>query len=109
MTWRKFLLVPRLAASGLGSAPSPDQAWEAYWRDVSATGAEGDVLWDGADEAELAWWQESARRHLHPKLPVVDVGCGNGRLSRLLAPDFPAVVGIDVSAAAVARAREESA
>jgi SAM-dependent methyltransferase len=109
MSWRKFLLVPRLAASGLGSAPAPDEAWEAYWRAVSATGAEGDVLWDGADEAELAWWRASARRHLDPKLPVVDVGCGNGRLSRLLAPDFPEVVGIDLSAAAIERAREESA
>jgi SAM-dependent methyltransferase len=42
-----------------------------------------------------------------PDAAGVDVGCGNGRLSRLLAPDFPAVVGIDLSAAAIERAREE--
>lgn len=41
-------------------------------------------------------------------LPVVDIGCGNGRLSRLLAGSFPQVLGIDISAHAVRRAEEES-
>jgi 2-polyprenyl-3-methyl-5-hydroxy-6-metoxy-1,4-benzoquinol methylase len=31
----------------------------------------------------------SGRLQLDPALPVVDVGCGNGHLSRLLAGAFP--------------------
>src|SRR3954471_7512395 len=104
MTWRKFLLIPRLATAGLRSHGGADEAWETYWRDVSTTGAEGDVLWDGAGDAELAWWWGAAGaggggaggRCLDPGLPVVDVGCGNGRLTRLLAGDFPAVLGVDL-------------
>ena len=41
-------------------------------------------------------------------LPVIDIGCGNGRFSRLLAGSFPKVLGIDISAHAVRRAEEES-
>jgi SAM-dependent methyltransferase len=110
VSWRKFLLVPRLARTGLvgGRAPSAHAAWEGYWRDVTTTGAEGEVLWDGAGEAELTWWRGTARAHLDRTLPVVDVGAGNGRLSRLLAEDFPAVLGVDLSEAAVERARQES-
>jgi SAM-dependent methyltransferase len=108
MSWQKFLLVPRLAVTGLGRAPAPPAAWEAYWRDVAATGPDGDVLWDGAGEAELAWWQVAAGQYLDASLPVVDVGCGNGRLSRLLAQDFPTVIGLDLSPAAIERARRES-
>ena len=40
---------------------------------------------------------------------MLDVGCGNGRLSRLLAPAFPRVLGVDLSPAAVDLARRESA
>ena len=109
MSWRKYLLLPRLAVSGLGRRPHADAAWESYWDAVSGTGPDGDVLWDGAGDAELDWWVQAARDHLDPALPVVDVGCGNGRLSRLLAASFPAVLGIDLSPAAVELARRESA
>src|SRR6185312_199671 len=63
----------------------------------------------GAGEQEMRWWLETAREHLDPSLPVVDVGAGNGRLSRLLAGSFPSVLGLDVSPAAVQRATQESA
>lgn len=115
MSWRKYLLLPRLAVTavrrGPGARPGagPGEAWESYWRAVGRTGPDGDVLWDGAGETELGWWVRAAREHLDPALPVVDVGCGNGRLSRLLAASFPAVVGVDLSAAAVELARRESA
>lgn len=108
MSWRKYLLVPGLAAAGLRRAPRPEAAWDAYWGAVDRTGPEGDVLWDGAGDEELAWWSSAVGEHLDPALPVLDVGCGNGRLSRLLAGTFPAVLGVDVSAAAVDVARRES-
>jgi SAM-dependent methyltransferase len=109
VSWRKYLLVPRLAAARAGRRRTPAQAWESYWGAVDRTGADGDVLWDGAGEQELAWWSASARAHLDPALPLLDVGCGNGRLSRLLAPGFPRVLGVDLSPAAVELARRESA
>ena len=108
MSWRKYLLVPRLASTGTGRR-SPTEAWESYWATVGRTGPDGDVLWDGAGEQELSWWSATARAHLDPALPLLDVGCGNGRISRLLAPVFPRVLGVDLSPAAVELARRESA
>jgi SAM-dependent methyltransferase len=108
VSWRKYLLVPRLAATGAARRLSPAQAWESYWGAVGRTGPDGDVLWDGAGEQELAWWSATARDHLDPALPLLDVGCGNGRLSRLLAPAFPRVLGVDLSPAAIELARRES-
>lgn len=108
MSWRKYLLVPRLAVAGLRHRAGPDEAWESYWNGVDSTGPDGEVLWDGAGDQELRWWRDTTRRHFDPTLPVLDVGCGNGRLSRLAAADFPRVLGVDVSAAAVDLARRES-
>ena len=109
MSWRKYLLVPGLALQGLGRTPPPEDAWDTYWAAVERTGQHGDVLWDGAGRQESQWWHEAARTWLDPSLPVLDLGCGNGRLARLLAAGFPAgVLGVDVSAAAVALAQRES-
>jgi SAM-dependent methyltransferase len=108
MSWRKYLLVPGLVVKGFGPTPRPRAAWENFWRAVRRTGPEGDVLWDGAGEAELAWWRTTAAAHLDPSLPLLDVGCGNGRLSRLFAGEFPSVLGIDLAAAAVEVAQRES-
>ncbi len=108
MSWRKYLLVPGLALKGRGHGRRPGDAWDAYWGAVHRTGPEGDVLWDGAGEQELSWWLATARQHLDSSLPVLDVGCGNGRVSRLLAGAFPAVLGVDLSPAAIEVAERES-
>lgn len=108
MSWRKYLLLPRVAPAILGRTPEPDVAWEAYWHHVRRTGPDGEVLWDGAGEEELRWWLDTAREYLDLTLPVLDVACGNGRLSRLLAAEFPAVMGMDHSQAALDHAERES-
>jgi SAM-dependent methyltransferase len=108
MSWRKYLLVPGLVVKGFGPSPRPRAAWEGFWRAVHRTGPEGDVLWDGAGEAELAWWRATAPAHLDASLPLLDMGCGNGRLSRMFAGMFPSVLGVDLAAAAVEVAQRES-
>jgi SAM-dependent methyltransferase len=61
-------------------------------------------MWDAdsADlEADLGYFADS----FDPALPMVDFGCGDGRQTRFLARHFPHVVGVDISAAAIRRAR----
>jgi SAM-dependent methyltransferase len=85
----------------------PDQ-WESYWRSVHATGRGGEVLWDNVPERASA---EDLRRfapHLDPALPLLDLGCGNGRQARFLARRFSRVIGADVAPAAIALARREA-
>jgi enediyne biosynthesis protein E7 len=107
--WRRLLVLPRVA---WGSARAPrgrGAAWDAYWASVDHGGAAGDVLWDAATPRELAWSRDQAVMHLDPALPVVDVGCGNGTQTLLLAGLFRTVVGVDVSVAAIALARRRVA
>ena len=67
------------------------------------------MLWDVAERSELDWCLQRAGQHFDPALPVVDVGCGNGRFTRLRAERFPVVVGVDVAASALRLADAESA
>lgn len=83
-------------------------AWEQYWSSVGATGRGGDVLWDADDAEEFARIREAAAQYFDPGLPVIDLGCGNGRYARALASRFRNVVGVDVSPTAIAKARAET-
>ena len=82
--------------------------WEEFWAGVRATGDGGDVLWDASSTAEADRYLELLDDHADPTLPVVDLGCGNGRFTRALAGRFPSAVGVDLSPTAVARAESES-
>jgi SAM-dependent methyltransferase len=106
---KKYLLLPKLARLSSGAPKDPGVAWDQYWGDIKTTGARGDVLWDSGSDHELQAYLEHLTRQLDPSLPLVDVGCGSGVFSRALAPYFPHVLGVDVSANAVARAAAESA
>ncbi len=108
MSWQKFLLAPRLMWHGMRAPGDAAKAWERYWNSVQRTGAEGDVLWDAGSEAELSQSLERVLSHMDRSLPVLDVGCGNGRHSRALAAHFPAVHGLDLSSRAIEKARQES-
>jgi SAM-dependent methyltransferase len=106
---RKFLLLPGLIRASVQLRRQGGRGWEQFWSGVHRTGPGGEVLWDVADRTELDWCVQRAGQHFDPALPVVDLGCGNGRFTRLLAERFPMVVGVDVSASAVRLADAESA
>ncbi|MFJ3336987.1 class I SAM-dependent methyltransferase [Streptomyces sp. NPDC086766] len=79
-------------------------AWEGFWREApEETGA---VFWDAEPALTAALHLPLFHPHLtDPGLPLVDLGCGNGTQTRFLADRFPRVLGVDLSASAVDRAR----
>jgi|tagenome__1003787_1003787.scaffolds.fasta_scaffold20982594_3 SAM-dependent methyltransferase len=109
MSLRKYLLIPQLSLYALRAPRDQGQAWERYWSSVQRTGADGEVLWDADQPAEIETVTAQFRAHADLSLPLVDLGCGNGRQARALAGLFPRVLGIDASPAAVERARHETA
>lgn len=109
MSWQRALLVPRVARLAMRAPKDVRTRWDGYWASVRATGAGGDVLWDPGGEREVQHYLHQMRLHMDARLPVVDVGCGNGRFTRALAGLFPFALGVDLSPHAVTRAEEESA
>jgi SAM-dependent methyltransferase len=109
MPWRKYLLIPQLSLYALAAPRNQARAWERYWSGVRSTGAAGEVLWDADQLVEAETVAEQLRVHADLTLPMVDLGCGNGRQSRALTLLSSRVLGIDASAAAIARARLEAA
>ncbi len=108
VSWKKALLVPRVARLARRAPRDTAQRWNAYWGAVRATGPGGDVLWDSGSDREGQSYLARLRRHADPALPLVDVGCGNGRLTRLLAQHSSGALGVDLSPNAVARATAEA-
>lgn len=85
-----------------------DRHWESYWKTVDRTGAHGDVPWDAAPQLAVA---EDLPRFLplmDRSVPILDLGCGNGRQSRYLSKYFNKVIGVDVAPSAVELARQET-
>ena len=82
--------------------------WDNYWRDTQATGEQGNVLWDVSPELAAKIDMARFKNHINPALPLLDLGCGNGRQTRFLAQQVSQVIGVDVSAAAIALARQET-
>lgn len=105
MAWRRYLLIPRLVLSSLGAPRDQARAWDRFWSGVRRTGADGDVLWDVEHQEEIARTARRLRAHADLSLPMVDLGCGNGRRTALLAELCSRVV--DASAAAITHARSE--
>lgn len=77
-------------------------AWERWWAGIGGT--PGEVVWE-ADPGDLEADLDHFADAFSPALPVVDFGCGDGRQTRFLARYFPTVLGVDISAAAIGRAR----
>lgn len=108
MSWQKFLLVPRLVWHGIRARGDDETAWNRYWGGIKHTGAEGEVLWDAGSQNEISRSLEQLLPRMDRGLPIVDVGCGNGRHTRVLATHFPRAQGLDLSSEAIEKARQES-
>jgi SAM-dependent methyltransferase len=105
---RKYLLLPQVIRLSLRAPRDQRQAWERYWSEIGSTGPHGQVFWDAGVRDELDAAIGRLRVHADMSLPLVDLGCGNGRQARTLAAYAPRVVGLDASESAVHRARQES-
>jgi ubiquinone/menaquinone biosynthesis C-methylase UbiE len=85
--------------------PVPDkefEVWECWWAGIE--GAPGEIIWD-ADVTDLTADLEIFADTFDRDLPVIDLGCGDGRQTRFLARHLDIVVGVDISPAAIDRAR----
>ncbi len=82
-------------------------SWEGFWS--TTTGASGEIFWDAdsahAAQQDLALFQS----HMDPKLPMIDLGCGNGTQTRYLADHFAKVLGTEISPSAIEIARTKHA
>lgn len=78
-------------------------AWESFWRD--APPEKGAVFWDAPSERTGAVHLPLLAPYFDGALPVVDMGCGNGTMTRFLARRYGPVVGVDISATALGKAR----
>lgn len=105
----RALLIPHVAWIALRTPKDSHVGWDRYWGRIRATGVGGDVLWDAGDLDEALTYLTLCQAHLDRSVPLVDVGCGNGRFTRRFAGRFPSVAGVDVSDNAVAIATVESA
>jgi SAM-dependent methyltransferase len=108
MSWRKFTVIPQLIWYGVRAPRNQATAWDNYWSRIRNTGPDGEVLWDAASQAEIDAVLGRVKKHFDTSLPLVDVGCGNGRFTRALAPAFPKALGVDFSPHAIERARSET-
>jgi SAM-dependent methyltransferase len=91
-----------------GDPGKVDRHWENYWKTIKTTGPGGQVLWDNAPERASAEDLPRFKPHFDLSLPLLDFGCGNGRQTRYLAQHFDRIIGTDVSASAIAKAKEET-
>jgi SAM-dependent methyltransferase len=82
-------------------------SWESFWS--TTTGAPGEIFWDAdpahAAQQDLALFQSYA----DSRLPLIDLGCGNGTQTRFLARHFSRAIGTEIAPAAVEIARKNNA
>ncbi|MER5640447.1 class I SAM-dependent methyltransferase [Kitasatospora sp. NPDC002227] len=87
-----------------GEFTNDEKTWERYWRGVlEGTVSEPPWNWDVAEAAPP--FHAARAAYFGADLPLIDLGCGDGLLTRHLARDFRSVVGVDVAEAALERAR----
>ncbi|MFP5287360.1 MAG: class I SAM-dependent methyltransferase [Thermoanaerobaculia bacterium] len=104
---RLFAHLLRFRLKG-GSPRNYKKQWDSFWQTVHATGRGGEVLWDNIPERAAAEDLKVFKRHVDDRIPLLDLGCGNGRQTRFLARHFRRVIGVDIAPAAVELARKET-
>ena len=85
-----------------------DHHWEKFWKTVDRTGQEGEVVWDARPEIAAAEDLPRFLSYMDRSVPILDLGCGNGRQSRYLAQYFDKVIGADIAPSAIELARKET-
>jgi SAM-dependent methyltransferase len=85
-----------------------DRHWEKFWKTVGKTGQDGEVVWDARPEIAAAEDLPRFQSYMDTTVPILDLGCGNGRQSRYLAQYFDKVIGADVAPSAIELARQET-
>ncbi len=108
MWWRRALILTHVIRQAVRAPRERSTRWDRFWAATSVTGDGGDVLWDPSTTDEVAQHVNRLLDHANTELPVIDVGCGNGRFTRALALRFPRAIGVDLSASAVQLAERES-
>ncbi len=108
MRWTRALLLLHVIRLALRAPRDVSTRWDRYWAGVENTGDDGDVLWDASSSPETQRYLDLLTEHADMALPVVDIGCGNGRFTRQLASGFGHAVGVDLSPHAIARAVRET-
>ncbi len=101
-------LVAKVAALSLHRPSRPDRRWDAFWRGVSLGSLSEPIIWDaapGAGNEEIRHHLQAMANAMDTSLPLIDLGCGNGAITRALTAIFPSVLGVDVSPEAVAAAQ----
>ncbi|MFE1753381.1 class I SAM-dependent methyltransferase [Streptomyces anandii] len=80
------------------------QAWEGFWREAPEEPQA--VFWDAEPRLTAGVHLPLFEPHItDPRLPLLDLGCGNGTQTRFLAERFPHVLGADIATAAIEHAR----
>lgn len=104
-------LVARVATLSFHRPQHPDRRWDDFWRGVSRGSLAEPIIWDapGTESAEIRHHLQSMSDLMDTSLPVVDLGCGHGAMSRRLTEIFPTVLGVDISPEAVAAAQSAHA
>lgn len=102
LTYHQILGVPQRTWDG--------GPWEDFWGEMrrQRPGGGPNPWWDDDPENAAAVDLGRFRPAFMSRLPLVDLGCGNGRQTRFLAHHFRHVIGIDVSSSAVEMANRLS-
>lgn len=74
-------------------------SWERFWS--TTTGTPGEIFWDADPKYAAEEDLQLFRDHLDPKLPLIDLGCGNGTQTLFLGKHFTKVIGTEIAPAAV--------
>src|ERR1700687_5764558 len=69
--------------------------WDNFWASVEKTGVGGQVLWDCVSDYAAQEDIQRFKPYINADLPLLDLGCGNGRQTRFLASQFRHVIGVD--------------